>query len=315
MTVFVEVARQGSFVAAARELGKSPPTVTRRMKEFQARYAVELISRTATGCTLTAEGEACFRRAALILQDIRELLSAGAEPAGLIDAPLTVRCPAGMQSGLLEPWISESNSAVSGLDIQFLTEDSGARPGDDAADVTIGFSNPPSGIVRMLGVEKTVFVASEELASTLTQPSDFQALRDQRYLWLPGQMSDGGSFVSRRSDHWEPIDLKPLGSVESSKFALDVVLKGLAIGLLPTWLVQSRLRTGDLVRVYPKWSIKPPAPRVLRAFTQVPAKPGSPARRFLDFVKTCCDRAEELAVDAREQARISERDRKRRSAA
>lgn len=92
---FACAARNGSFAAAARELGVTPSTVAKRIVRLEEQPGLKLFHRTTRQVTLTSDGEALFARCEKILADIDELeaLAAGAsgEPRGelRINAPIT----------------------------------------------------------------------------------------------------------------------------------------------------------------------------------------------------------------------------------
>src|SRR5215470_9396949 len=56
LTIFVAVAEQGSFVGAARRLGRSPAAVTRAVAALEDRLGVRLFNRTTRAVALTDEG-------------------------------------------------------------------------------------------------------------------------------------------------------------------------------------------------------------------------------------------------------------------
>ena len=57
LAVFEAAARQGTFTAAAAELGMTQPAVTRHVRALEAELGVALFDRTANRATLTTDGE------------------------------------------------------------------------------------------------------------------------------------------------------------------------------------------------------------------------------------------------------------------
>uniref|UniRef100_UPI0013DFF03C helix-turn-helix domain-containing protein n=1 Tax=Pseudomonas viridiflava TaxID=33069 RepID=UPI0013DFF03C len=51
------LAKQGSLVATARELGVTPPAISKRLSALEKRLGVRLDNRTTRSMSLTAEGE------------------------------------------------------------------------------------------------------------------------------------------------------------------------------------------------------------------------------------------------------------------
>lgn len=86
LEMFVAVANEGGFAAAARKLGSSPPAVTRGIAALEARLGTVLFHRSTRAVALTDAGAAFLEQARRILADLagaeRELRGAEAEPRG-----------------------------------------------------------------------------------------------------------------------------------------------------------------------------------------------------------------------------------------
>jgi len=93
MQVFAAVAHQGGFAAAARQLGMSPPAVTRAISALEDSIGTRLFSRTTRSVSLTEAGQRFLEDVERILVEIDE---AEAAAAGLHARPrgvLTVTAP------------------------------------------------------------------------------------------------------------------------------------------------------------------------------------------------------------------------------
>ncbi|MET1025645.1 MAG: LysR family transcriptional regulator [Dongiaceae bacterium] len=93
LAIFVAVAEQGSFVAAARHLNRSPAAVTRAVAMLEERLGVRLFNRTTRAVALTDSGTRYLDLCRRALSDFEELESSAAsekiEPSGL----LTITAP------------------------------------------------------------------------------------------------------------------------------------------------------------------------------------------------------------------------------
>lgn len=94
IAAFVAVADAGSFVGAARRLGKSPPIVTRSVARLEQRLGLRLFHRTTRAVALTESGREQLDRAQQLLADLAALESSAAErrrePGGLIKITASV---------------------------------------------------------------------------------------------------------------------------------------------------------------------------------------------------------------------------------
>lgn len=86
LEMFVAVASEGGFAAAARRLGSSPPAVTRGIAALEARLGTSLFHRSTRAVVLTDAGAAFLDQARRILADLagaeREIRGAEAVPRG-----------------------------------------------------------------------------------------------------------------------------------------------------------------------------------------------------------------------------------------
>src|SRR5471032_2067561 len=88
LSFFSTLASSGSLSAAARELGLTAASVSKRLTQMEARAGVALVNRTTRRMMLTPEGELYLEHACRILDEIdilAELLgSAKKKPQGLL---------------------------------------------------------------------------------------------------------------------------------------------------------------------------------------------------------------------------------------
>ncbi|TXH32930.1 MAG: LysR family transcriptional regulator [Rhodospirillaceae bacterium] len=89
LAIFVAVAEQNSFIAAARRLNRSPAAVTRAVAELEERLGTRLFNRTTRAVALTDAGARYLDLGRRALADFEELeLSAASEklePRGLLN--------------------------------------------------------------------------------------------------------------------------------------------------------------------------------------------------------------------------------------
>jgi DNA-binding transcriptional LysR family regulator len=99
--VFVTVAEQGGFSAAAARLGRGQPTVTYAVQKLESHVGVKLFHRTGGPPRLTPEGERMFPLAQRILREMTDLrrMVQGKEPFGHTD---TAAAPDPVEPPLME---------------------------------------------------------------------------------------------------------------------------------------------------------------------------------------------------------------------
>lgn len=94
LMAFAESARQGSFAAAARQLGVSASAVAKSVARLEADLGLRLFHRTTRVVSLTSDGQELYARCQRVLHEIDALRvqaeGARAEPAGLLRLSLPV---------------------------------------------------------------------------------------------------------------------------------------------------------------------------------------------------------------------------------
>jgi DNA-binding transcriptional LysR family regulator len=110
--LFLAAAERASLARAAKALGVTQPTVSRRLAALEAAVGEALFARSVLGVTLTAAGERLVPAARLMAEAHGELarLAAGAraEPAGIVQ----VTAPPGIAHELLAPFAARLRAAL-----------------------------------------------------------------------------------------------------------------------------------------------------------------------------------------------------------
>ncbi|MFK9861574.1 LysR family transcriptional regulator, partial [Klebsiella pneumoniae] len=95
LNIFVQVVEQGSFTRAADILQIHRPTVSKAIQQIEDDLGVKLIHRTTRKLSVTAEGEAFYHRARLVLSEVNDMMASFSPtlpPRGRlrIDVPLAL---------------------------------------------------------------------------------------------------------------------------------------------------------------------------------------------------------------------------------
>ncbi|PPK42793.1 regulatory helix-turn-helix LysR family protein [Trinickia symbiotica] len=70
LNVFALAARHRNLAAAAREMGVTPPAVSKRLAQLERRLGVRLMNRTTRRLSLTPEGELYLSSGSRILDEL-----------------------------------------------------------------------------------------------------------------------------------------------------------------------------------------------------------------------------------------------------
>lgn len=283
LAFFSVVVKQGNLAAAARELGVSPPAVTRRLAVLERRLGVRLLNRTTRRMTVTHEGELYLSEGRRILADIDELeqlVAVGsAEPRGL----LRVNATFGYGREYIAPVVVEFVSQYPEVEVQLQLSDRPANLIEDGFDVCIRFGEVPDARItaRRLRQNRRLLYASPTYLARFGTPKTPHELQTHRCIVIRENDAAYGTWHLSNSSMQEIVKVRGVVSTNDGQVALDWAIAGLGILLRSEWHAVQAESAGKLVRVLPDWEF-PPAD----IFAIYPMKKhlSAKTRAFVDFL-------------------------------
>lgn len=249
VALFVQLAKAGSFVAAARQAGISPSAVSKSLARLEQRLGARLFQRSTRQLSLTAEGKLFLARSERILA---EMQAAQEELAGQRAPQGRLRLGLPELGGLFLPALaafSQLHPAIA-LDLDF--SDALADVVGDGFDAVIRIGAPRDSrlAARKLGQFRSCLVASPAYLArhgTPQHPLDLQQHACLHYRFRHSGRVE--AWQLRQDDGAAPLDL-PLSMVCNNVEArLHFARQGRGIAWLPECTVQAALADGSLVEV------------------------------------------------------------------
>ena len=243
IAVFVAVAEQASFSAAARRLNRSATAVTRAVADLEARLGVRLLNRTTRAVSLTDAGQRFLGGAKRVLGDLAEIEQAAAGQGVAPRGELAVTAPILFGRLHVLPVVTQFLQQFAEVSVRLMLLD---RPVDlveerlDAA-IRIGALADSSAIATRLGALRRVVVASPAYLArrgTPMRPEDI-AVHDVIVFGGPGHWDFG-----RRA-----VRLSPRLTVSTAEAAIDATLAGLGLTRVLSYQAVDALARGDLVQL------------------------------------------------------------------
>jgi LysR family transcriptional regulator, transcriptional activator for dmlA len=252
---FVSLARRGSFVETAREIGVTASAVSRRLARLEDRLGVRLMNRTTRRVSLTGEGEAYLSKAVRLLGEIEELensLRSGQEmPSGL----LRINATFGFSREYIAPAVSEFCRAYPDVEVQLVVTDAPMNLIEQGVDLNIRFGNPPTSnlIQRLLQRNRRFMVASPEYLEKHGIPETLDDLRHHNCIVLRQEhdIYDIWRFDERGGENPSARVNGGL-STNDGEMAREWMLNGHGIMLRSEWDIARHVREGRLQIVLPE---------------------------------------------------------------
>lgn len=287
LAFFVTVATQLNLTNAARELGVTPPAVSKRLQELEKRLGVRLMQRTTRRVTLTEEGELYFQEALRLIAEIEtveaRLSARKAQPRGR----LRIHATYGFGRAYIAPAVAAFLREYPDVQIQLDLTDKPINLVESGHDLGIYVGAPPDArlIARRLAANRRFVCASPrylEHAGRPRTPNDLaqhtclvlRQDRDAFALWR---------FTSKRGQGALTVKVRGTFTSNDGECIHKLALEGHGIMLRSEWDVAQSLRDGKLDRVLVDYEAQP-----ADIYAVYPARDSLPAKtsRFIEFLTT-----------------------------
>lgn len=283
LLVFVAVAEEEGFSAAARRLGVSKSQASAAVARLEARMGVRLLHRTTRRLSLTEAGQAALphaQQAALAARDAEQAATA------LLAAPRGVlRVNAPMSFGLLHvvPALGAFAQAYPEIRVDLVLDDRRLDLVEGGFDLAVRIGDLPDSslVATPVGRNRNLLVASADYLARAGRPLEPAELA--RHAALVYSLSPTARDWSlARAQRRETVRVNGPLQANSSLALRQAALQGLGIVRIPWFVVGEDLAAGRLVQVLEDWELPGQGIHVLAASrAHLPPK----VRVFTDFLR------------------------------
>ena len=245
--VYVAVAEEQGFAAAARRLQLSPPAVTRAVAALEQTLGVKLLNRTTRYVRATEAGQR-------YLEDARQILarleSADEAAAGINAEPrghLAVTAPALFGRKFVMPGIVDYLQRYPEMEVAAVFLDRVVNLLEEGMDVSVRIGDLPDSSMRALrvGTVRSVVVAAPEYLARYGVPqAPHDLLAHSTIVSSAGSFTAGWKFASSAGEH--PLRVKPRLTVTTNDAAVTAACQGLGIARLLSYQVAQEVEAGRL---------------------------------------------------------------------
>jgi DNA-binding transcriptional LysR family regulator len=257
LDTFLHISEARSLSKAARLMGTTQPTVSRRLVELESMLGSKLVNRTTSTFSLTDEGQT-------LLIEAREL---GERWAGLSDrlkgrqsrpeGTLRVIGPAGYGASFLTDALTGLMAAHPRLRVELVLAEGYADLAASGAECCVFVGQVPDQdiVCRTLGTMERVLVATPELLARIG-PVTLGRLPRLPFVGLDAHVVGTVQLV-RRDGSARMVTLNTPFRTASLPASYRAILNGAGVGSAAPWMCRDDLAEGRLVRVLPQWSLAP----------------------------------------------------------
>jgi DNA-binding transcriptional LysR family regulator len=247
--IFLEVARNGSFRAAAQKLGQSVNALRRRIDAFEREMGGPLLVRHVNGVQPTEEGAKIYAAALQMESASFDLLAARQTSGQQIEGEVGLAVTEGLGTGWLIPKLTEFQRANPKLTINLRC---GQKPPDLLrleADLSVQLQRPKEADLKVVKLGRLHFMlfAAKSYLDAHGHPATMSDLTGHRFV-----------VVADEAGRWEEDYRKLFAGISPAKHVVlrnnvssahaAAILNGAGIGSLPTYV---RAVGIDLVPLFP----------------------------------------------------------------
>ncbi|MGF1474382.1 MAG: LysR family transcriptional regulator [Geminicoccaceae bacterium] len=254
--MFLAIVEGGSFSAAARQLGRTPSSISKQMARMEDRLGARLVQRTTRKLNLTSEGRIFYERCRVIMTELREAEAAVAAAEERPRGVLRVTAPVPFGRYQMQSIIPDFLDRYPEVELDLTLSDAIADLISEGLDlgIRIGGLADESLVVRKLAENRRILCASPAYLAARGTPSSPDDLKHHNCLNYTNnlQLNDWpfetgqGVIASRFDGNFR---------ANSGELLFELALAGLGIIRASEFMAGPAIQRGDLVQLLPEFGL------------------------------------------------------------
>ena len=254
--LFVAVVESGSYSRAAERLNITKSAVSKRISQLEDELGIRLIQRTTRHISLTEAGERYYEYVSQALAFAQQGVDAVAELQGEPRGKLKITAPMSFGVRHIAPFLTEFLQRYPHIELDLQFEDRMVDLVSEGYDlaIRIGHLTDSNLIAKRLVTCHSVLCASPEYLAqhpAPTEPADLTHHNCIKYSYFRG----GSEWTFCKSNKEFKVLPKGNMSVNNSEAIRRVLLSGLGIGQLPTFIVGKDVQEKRLVPIMSPYAL------------------------------------------------------------
>ena len=249
LSLFVEIARCGSFSAVARRHGVNPSSVARKIDMLESVMKAPLFTRSTRGIHLTETGSALFTRAVGVLEALNDMRDEIVSLNEDVSGTLRLSCLPTFAKLHILPWLPEFKSHYPDMDLVLDLTEQPEIPSNERLDavIRIGKLRNSSLYATKIARQTWVACASPCYIAQYGAPGGPADLANHPIL---DKYHDPYSISWRRIINTQGGDYRLYLRCNDYGALLEAALSGLGIVFLPNWVAGRDIKAGRLIKLF-----------------------------------------------------------------
>ena len=247
LTLLVDIIDAGNLSQAARKLKMTRANVSYHLSQLEKSVGVELVRRTTRRVEPTEVGWRLYEHGRTVRNEIVAAQETITNLGQGLQGRVGLSVPSGYGQMVMTDWLIEFKRLNPGivLDVVFENRVDNLR---DEVDIAIRVlpEPPPQMVAREFGTVRYLACASKAFAQTHGLPTELALLRTQPLI-TANVVGRHLSLRGYRQGEREEVMLAPTLISDHYPFLREGILAGLGIGLVPDYVVQDVIASGEVV--------------------------------------------------------------------
>ena len=245
MSLFVGVAEEGGFAAAARRFNTSPPSVTRAVSELETRLGARLFHRTTRSVRLTEAGQRYLADCRRILSEVedadRHAAGSHAAPHGMVSVSASVL----YGRMVVTPILFDLLDRFPHISISTVFVDRVVHLLDEGIDIAVRIAELPDSALSAIrvGAVRRVLCASPEYLANHGRPCMPADLEDHETVYF-GHLSPGGEWTFEGGGDQYRFRPHARFRVNNADSAIAAAAAGRGIARVLSYQIEPQLQAG-----------------------------------------------------------------------
>ena len=258
LKLYVQVVEQGSISKAASILRIAKSAVSRRISILEERYSSVLIDRTPGKWEITKVGFDLYQRSRALVAEFEEVNEDFTSLHAQISGPLNISIPRDFGLNYLRQKLFEFQGKYPNIKLRIDFDDRFVDLETENYDFAIRITAQADTkyISKRIGAIRRYLCASPEYLSLNGTPQNLEDL--QAHSLLHYGNTKRGNWTFQTSDRKEKsIKFSPTISSNSGQFLGEAALNNIGISMLPDFIADKYIDTGQLKTILPQYSLSP----------------------------------------------------------
>lgn len=286
--IFLEVAKNKSFAAAAKAMGITGPAASKQIAMLEDDLGVKLLHRTTRKVTLTDEGAIFYDRAVLAIEELKDaanqIQDLKAKPKGL----LRINAPLSFGHQHLLPALSGFAKKYPDVKMDILLDDRTVDIVQEAYDIVIriGALTDSSLIVKHLADCPIYVIASPSYVEQYGFPKHPSELKNHKMIQYTHRLNAGEWRYKDKSGKTGSVKGNVAFKANTAEMMLQAALDGIGFAILPAFAVATYIKAKKLVHLLPEFQTHPQ--RQIVALMQPNRYRSQKVQLFLEWLVSAC---------------------------